>query len=93
MNKKQALISVNLAVFLFATAAPIAKGIHIPSIGITFGRVFFSSITLLLFCAITRQNIRVKKKSHLALLLASGLVLALHWWSFLESAQISTVAI
>ena len=93
MNKKQSLISVNLAVFLFATAAPIAKGIHIPSIGITFGRVFFSSITLLLFCAITRQNIRVKKKSHLALLLASGLVLALHWWSFLESAQISTVAI
>lgn len=93
MNKKQALISVNLAVFLFATAAPIAKGIRIPSIGITFGRVFFSSITLLLFCLITRQKIRLKKKSHLALLLASGMVLALHWWSFLESAQISTVAI
>ncbi len=93
MNKKQALISVNLAVFLFATAAPIAKGIQIPSIGITFGRVFFSSITLLLFCLITRQSIRLKKKSHLALLLSSGMVLALHWWSFLESAQISTVAI
>lgn len=93
MNRKQALISVNLAVFLFATAAPIAKGIHIPSIGITFGRVFFSSVTLLLFCLITRQSIRVKKMSHLALLLVCGLVLALHWWSFLESAQISTVAI
>lgn len=93
MNKKQALISVNLAVFLFATAAPIAKGIHIPSIGITFGRVFFSSITLLLFCLITKQDIRVKRKSHLALLLTSGIVLALHWWSFLASAQISTVAI
>lgn len=93
MNKKQALISVNLAVFLFATAAPIAKGFQLPSIGITFGRVFFSSITLLLFCLITRQDIRVKKKSHLALLLVCGLVLALHWWTFLGSAQISTVAI
>lgn len=93
MNKKQALISVNLAVFLFATAAPIAKGIQIPSIGITFGRVFFSSITLLLFSLITKQDIRVKRKSHLALLVISGIVLALHWWTFLASAQISTVAI
>lgn len=93
MKKNQALISVNLAVFLFATAAPIAKGIHIPSIGITFGRVFFSSLVLLAFCLGTKQNVRIKGRSHLAILITAGIVLALHWWTFLGSAQISTVAI
>ena len=48
MNRK-ALFSVNLAVLLFGLAGLFAKWIQIPAIGITFGRVLFSSLALLLF--------------------------------------------
>lgn len=86
------MIFINIAVFLFGLAGLFAKWIDIPAIGITLGRVFFSSLTLFIYCLIVRENIKVEKK-HFILLVISGIVLAFHWWSFLYSIQISTVAI
>lgn len=90
--KKRAIISVNLAVFLFGTAGLFAKWISLPAIGITFGRVFFSSLTLLAFALFTKQSIRVRRRHAFLLILAGGL-LAIHWWLFLLSIQLSTVAV
>ena len=92
MNRR-ALLSVNLAVLLFGLAGLFAKWISIPAIGITFGRVFFSSLALLVFLLARRQSIRLQGKRDLLLLLCAGGVLALHWWAFLASIQLSTVAI
>lgn len=92
MERNKSLILVNIAVFLFGLAGLFAKWIRIPAIGITFGRVFFSSITLFLYCLFTKKDIKVEKK-HLKLLIIAGIILAFHWWSFLYSIQISTVAI
>ena len=93
MNKKRALLQANAAVLLFGMAGLFAKWISLPSIGITFGRVFFSSITLLLYSVLTKKNIKVKNKKHLTMLFAAGCMLALHWWTFLGAIQMSTVAI
>ena len=90
--KKQAILSVNIAVLLFGLAGLFAKWIHLPAICITFGRVFFSSIALGLYIRIRRQSLRISKKDTVLLLFA-GAILALHWWAFLESIQRSTVAI
>lgn len=90
--KKRAVISVNLAVFLFGTAGLFAKWISLPAIGITFGRVFFSSLTLLAFALFTKQSLRVRRRHAFLLILAGGL-LAIHWWLFLLSIQLSTVAV
>ena len=90
--KKRAVISVNLAVFLFGTAGLFAKWISLPAIGITFGRVFFSSLSLLVFILCTRQPLRVRRRHAFLLVLAGGL-LAVHWWLFLLSIQLSTVAV
>ncbi|MBQ6482339.1 MAG: DMT family transporter [Anaerolineaceae bacterium] len=90
--KKQNVISVNIAVLLFGLAGLFAKWIHLPAICITFGRVLFSSIALGLYILIRRQSIRIAKKD-IVLLLFAGAILALHWWAFLESIQLSTVAI
>lgn len=92
MERNKSLILVNISVFLFGLAGLFAKWIEIPAIGITFGRVFFSSITLFLYCLFTKQNIKVENKD-LKLLILTGIILAFHWWSFLYSIQISTVAI
>lgn len=70
-----------------------ARLINLPAIEITFARVFFSSMTLFLLSFITKQNIKIKNKKHLLLLIGAGLILAIHWWSFLYAIQISSVAI
>lgn len=92
MVKNRSMIFINIAVFLFGLAGLFAKWIDVPAIGITLGRVFFSSISLYIYSFIVKENIRVEKK-HFILLVISGIILAFHWWSFLYSIQISTVAI
>ena len=92
MNKK-AFIFVNISVLLFGFAGLFGKWIDLPALGITFGRVFFSSIALGLFMLITKQPFRVNNSKDLKLLLLSGVFLAVHWWSIFVSIQLSTVAI
>lgn len=91
--KKKAFLSVNLAVLLFGLAGLFAKWIRLPALAITFGRVFFSSVALGLFLLLRKQSFRVGSRRDLLLLLCAGAILALHWWSFLASIQLATVAI
>ena len=88
-----AFFSVNFAVLLFGLAGLFAKWIHLPAIGITFGRVLFSSIALGIYMLVRKQSIRIGDRRDLFFLLCAGAVLALHWWSFLESIQLSSVAV
>ena len=60
---------------------------------ITFGRVFFSSITLYILCMATRTSIKLKSKSDFMWLVITGAVLALHWFSFIESVRVASVAV
>ena len=90
--RKQALVFVNIAVLLFGLAGLFAKWIDLPAICITFGRVLFSSIALGLNMRIRSISFRVEKRDAVRLIIA-GLILALHWWAFLGSVQLSTVAI
>ena len=91
--KKRAFIPVNFAVLLFGLAGLFAKWISLPALTITFGRVLFSSISLGLFMLIRKQSFRISAVKDIFLLIGAGVILAVHWWSFLASIQLSTVAI
>jgi len=93
MEKRKALLFVNLSILLFSTAGIISKCVDLPSLAITWGRVFFSSLTLGLFCLVTKTSLKIGNRKHLIVLLLSGILLAVHWWLFIESVQVSTVAI
>ena len=90
--KKRGILAVNLAVLLFGLAGLFAKWIRLPAIAITFGRVLFSSLALGLFRLAGKRGFRGSGKE-LGRLAAAGAVLALHWWAFLASVQLSTVAV
>lgn len=92
MNRR-AVLSVNIAVLLFGLAGLFAKWIHLPAIGITFGRVLFSSLALGIYLLVRKQSFRLASRRDLLFLLCAGAILALHWWAFLESIQLSSVAI
>ena len=91
--KKRAVISVNIAVLLFGLAGLFAKWIHQPALVITFGRVFFSSVSLGIYMIIRKQSFHLSDRKDLYQLAIAGAVLAVHWWTFLQSIQLSTVAI
>lgn len=91
--KKRAILSVNIAVLLFGLAGLFAKLVQLPAISITFGRVLFSSIGLGGYMLARKHSFRIGSRKDLLLLIGGGAILALHWWSFLEAIQLSTVAI
>ena len=91
--KRRAVISVNIAVLLFGLAGLCAKWIQLPAVAISFGRVLFSSMALGIFMLVRKQRFLIDDRKDLLLLICAGAILGLHWWSFLQSVQLSTVAI
>lgn len=92
-NNLTDLLMIHGAVLLFGLAGVISKGITTGSMMITFGRVFFSSITLYILCRATKTSIKLKSKSDFMWLVITGAVLALHWFSFIESVRVASVAV
>ena len=92
-SKTSSIIILNLSVALFGFAGLFGKWIELPALGITFGRVFFSSLSLGLFMLVTRQSFRLDTKNDALRMVLAGVIVAIHWWSIFKSIQLSTVAI
>ena len=78
---------------MFGLAGLFARWVQLPAISITFGRVLFSSAALALFMLVRKESFIIADRRDLRRLVCAGVILALHWWSFLRSIQLSTVAI
>jgi drug/metabolite transporter (DMT)-like permease len=87
------LISIHAAVFLFGFSSLFARLINQSAIVITFGRVFFSSAFLFVFAKFHRLDLKLNSKKDYLLIITSGIILAIHWFCFIQSIQLSTVAI
>lgn len=92
-TKNKSLIEIHLAVFLFGLLGIFGKLFSLPSIIIVLGRVFFSSVFLLIIMLYFKENIKLKQQKHYFYLVIMGVILAIHWSTFLKSIQVSTVAI
>lgn len=55
---------------------------------ITFGRVSFSSIFLLIIILIKKEKVRLSNKKDYILIIAAGIVMALHWFTFLQAINL-----
>jgi drug/metabolite transporter (DMT)-like permease len=92
MNKRTSLIEIHLAVLLFGLAGLFGKWLVLSPIIIVLGRVVFASFFLAFLLKVSRQSIKIPvAKSYLFFLL--GLILSIHWISFFQSIQVSTVAV
>lgn len=93
MSKKRSLFEIHAAVLLFGFAGLFGKWLDLSPLTIVLGRVFFASIALALLLLYFHQGFRISPAKHYALLVFLGFVLAIHWVSFFQSIQISSVAI
>lgn len=92
-KKNKNLAQIHFAVFLFGIAGLFGKLVTLPSIIIVLGRVFFSSIFLFIVMLYLKKDMKLKNKQHYFYLSLMGIILAIHWSTFFQSIQVSTVAI
>ncbi|MBU3190494.1 DMT family transporter [Clostridium bowmanii] len=92
-TKNKNLTQIHFAVFLFGIAGLFGKLLSLPPMIIVLGRVFFSSIFLLIIMLFLKKDIKLKKKKDYLYLGIMGFILAIHWSAFFKSIQVSTVAI
>jgi len=87
------LINIHVAVFLFGFSSLFARLINQNAIVITFGRIFFSFVFLFVFAWLNKLELKLNSKKDYFLITVSGIILAIHWFCFIQSIQFSTVAI
>jgi drug/metabolite transporter (DMT)-like permease len=92
-NKNRNLLEIHFAVLLFGLAGLFGKLLSLPPMIIVLGRVFFSSIFLLIILLYLKRNIKLNQNRHYLYLAVMGIILAIHWSTFFLSIQVSTVAI
>ena len=84
---------LNLAVMMFGIAGVIGQYVEVPSVMVALGRVICSSVILFLITVFKKESLKLEKKKDYILIICTGAVLALHWTSFFQSIQVSSVAI
>jgi drug/metabolite transporter (DMT)-like permease len=93
MSQKTSLFDIHAAVLLFGLAGLFGKWLSISPLLIVLGRVFFASLTLTLILLLSRQGFDVNPHKTYLLLLFLGFILSVHWVSFFQSIQVSSVAV
>ncbi len=93
LPQRRSLLEIHLATVLFGLAGLFGKWIVLPPPLIVLGRVFFASLALGILLWWRRQNLRNILRNEAALLILLGAVLAVHWGSFFEAIQVSSVAV
>lgn len=92
-SNKRDILYLNLAVMMFGIAGVIGQYVEVPSVMVALGRVICSSIILLTITLVKKESLKLESKKDYALIIFAGAVLALHWTSFFQSIQVSSVAI
>jgi drug/metabolite transporter (DMT)-like permease len=87
------LLQIHVAVLLFGFAGLFGKFLPLAPVVIVFGRVVFASLTLLLASLLWRGAFGSLSRRDLFAFAALGVLLAVHWTTFFQSVQISSVAL
>ena len=93
MNSRAALISLHFAVLLFGLSGLIGKAVSSPALVVTCLRSLVGALALAAFLALRRESALAAWRGRIGVLLASGALLAVHWWTFFAAIQMSTVAL
>ena len=92
-NHKKDILYLHIGVMLFSFSGIIAQYVEVPAILAAMGRVLCSSTLLFCIAKIRKESLKLDGRREYAAIIATGVVLAIHWVTFFYSIQISTVAI
>lgn len=92
-QQKKSLLLVHIAVMGFGLSGLFGKLVAQPAIVISWGRVFCSSIFLFALFKFRKQPVKLRDRRDFLLMIGAGVILAIHWTTFMQSIQVSTVAV
>lgn len=87
------ILYLHIAVMLLGLSGVIAQYVEVPAIMAALGRVICSSILLFSIAVIKKDSLRLNSKKDYVMIILTGAVMAVHWTTFYQSIQVSTVAI
>lgn len=90
---RKSLIELNLAVLLWAGTALFAKWIALPAFQITGLRSIVAAAVLYAVLRWQGQSLRTASRRDFWMLMAGGVAMGLHWVTYFQSIQVSTVAV
>lgn len=90
---RKSLASLHLAVMLFGIAGVLGQFVTAPAVIVAGGRVICSVVLLAIFSVVSKSQVRLKVRKDYAIVVFAGIVLAIHWTTFFQSIQSSSVAI
>lgn len=91
LNKN--ILFLHIAVMLFGLSGVIAQFVEIPAVLVALGRVVCSSLLLFVIAVVKKDKLKLDSKKDYGLILLTGTVMAVHWTTFFQSIQVSSVAI
>lgn len=87
------ILFLHIAVMLFGLSGVIAQFVEVPAVMVALGRVICSSILLFLIAVIKKDSLKLNSKKDYGMIILTGVVMAIHWTTFFQSIQVSSVAI
>ena len=87
------IIYLHVAVMLFGLAGVAAQFVEIPAVLVALGRVVCSSLLLLIIAIVKKESLKLNSGKDYCMIILTGAVMAIHWTTFFQSIQVSTVAI
>ena len=90
---RKSLISLHIAVMLFGLSAVLGQFVTAPAVIVAGGRVICSSLLLFLLSIAGRASLKLKSRKDYAIAVFAGIILAVHWTTFFQAIQSSSVAI
>ena len=87
------MILLHIAVMCFSFSGVIGQYVQVPAVQVAMGRVICSSLLLLAISLVCKDKLTLDSKKDYGLMIMTGAVMAIHWSSFFQSIQTSSVAI
>lgn len=83
----------HISVMLMSLAGVFGQFVDESSLIITLGRVSISFVVLLIILCVRRVPLKLNNRKDYGIAITAGAILAIHWSTFFQSIQMSTVAI
>lgn len=90
---RKSLISLHIAVMLFGLSAVLGQFVTAPAVIVAGGRVICSVLLLFLLSIAGRASLKLKSRKDYGIAVFAGIILAVHWTTFFQAIQSSSVAI
>lgn len=93
VSRQRDFLFLHLAIMLFGFSGVLSQTVDLPAIVIAGGRVICSAILLIIIAVLKKTQLKLTTKKDYAIAIFAGIAMAIHWTTFFQSIQNSTVAI